>query len=107
MKPRIAIRADASVQIGTGHILRCLLLAEMLQNSGLDVEFLCRVYPGDLINWIRSKGFKVHKLLAPLAPSDSEFHHSHDPLDYTANRVTQSQDAQESIHALKDRTLEW
>ena len=107
MKPRIAIRADASIQIGTGHVLRCLLLAEMLQSSGLDVEFLCRVYPGDLVNWIRSKGFKVHKLLAPLAPSDSDIHHSHDSLDCTSNRVTQSQDAQESIDALKEQPLEW
>jgi len=107
VKPRIAIRADASVQIGTGHILRCLLLAEMLQNSGLDVEFLCRVYPGDLINWIRSKGFKVHELQAPLAPTDSEHHYSHDPLNSTASGIIQSQDAQGTIHALQERTLEW
>ena len=107
MKPRIAIRADASVQIGTGHILRCLLLAEMLQNSGLDVEFLCRVYPGDLINWIRSKGFKVHKLQAPLTRADTESYYSHDPLNHATYGITQSQDAQETIHALQGRSLEW
>ena len=107
MTPRIAIRADASIQIGTGHVLRCLVLAEMLQNSDLDVEFLCREYPGNLINWIRNKGFKVHKLQAPLALSDSEYHDSNDPLGYTENRVTQIQDAHESIHALQERTSEW
>ena len=79
----------------------------MLQNSGLDVEFLCRVYPGDLINWIRSKGFKVHKLQAPLTRADTESYYSHDPLNHATYGITQSQDAQETIHALQGRSLEW
>ena len=40
--PRIAIRADASTEIGIGHIRRCQSLATALRNRGSEVCFVCR-----------------------------------------------------------------
>jgi UDP-2,4-diacetamido-2,4,6-trideoxy-beta-L-altropyranose hydrolase len=47
---RILIRCDASLLIGSGHVIRCRTLARELQRRGADVCFLCRRQPGDLIN---------------------------------------------------------
>ena len=46
---RILIRCDASLLIGSGHVMRCLTLARELQRHGAEVCFLCRRQPGDLI----------------------------------------------------------
>jgi len=60
---KVVIRVDASLQIGTGHVMRCLTLAEVLQGKGVQVEFICRKHKGNLIGFIEAKGFKVHALL--------------------------------------------
>jgi UDP-2,4-diacetamido-2,4,6-trideoxy-beta-L-altropyranose hydrolase len=39
---RIAIRVDASRQIGTGHLRRCLSIAEALARAGAEVRFVSR-----------------------------------------------------------------
>lgn len=58
----VVIRADASVQIGTGHVMRCLTLAEQLKERGTDVAFICREHEGHLCEFIRDKGFHVFAL---------------------------------------------
>jgi hypothetical protein len=55
----IIFRVDASFQIGTGHVIRCLTLAEELKESGANVGFICRKHIGNLINKILSEGFNV------------------------------------------------
>ena len=49
----ILIRCDASLMIGSGHVMRCLTLARELQRHGAEVSFLCRRQPGDLINLLQ------------------------------------------------------
>ncbi len=56
------IRADASLAIGTGHIMRCLALADALKGRGTDVHFLCRAHEGHLADLIADRGFSVHLL---------------------------------------------
>ncbi|MDR3602248.1 MAG: UDP-2,4-diacetamido-2,4,6-trideoxy-beta-L-altropyranose hydrolase [Desulfosporosinus sp.] len=58
----IVIRADASQSIGSGHIMRCLTLAERLKVMGAKVSFVCRDFPGNLSEYIRIHGFEVHLL---------------------------------------------
>lgn len=41
-------RADASIDIGSGHIMRCITLANELRRSGHDIYFICRDLPGHL-----------------------------------------------------------
>jgi UDP-2,4-diacetamido-2,4,6-trideoxy-beta-L-altropyranose hydrolase len=66
---KILIRTDASVKIGTGHVMRCLTLAEQLRKQGADVAFISRMHEGNLNSWIRvSKGFPVYEL-----PTDLEW----------------------------------
>ena len=59
----IIFRTDASVKIGTGHVMRCLNLAEELRKRGINVEFICKEHSGNLIKFIRqNKKFTVHSL---------------------------------------------
>jgi len=59
---KVVIRADASLQMGTGHIMRCLTLAEALKKEAVEVEFICREHEGNLIERIKLQDFKVHVL---------------------------------------------
>jgi len=56
------IRADASVQIGTGHVMRCLTLADELRGRGAEAIFVCREFDGNLCGYIEEKGYIVHRL---------------------------------------------
>lgn len=56
---RFLFRADASLHIGTGHIVRCATLARQLTAAGHEVLFLCRTYPGDLVGWLAAQGLPV------------------------------------------------
>jgi UDP-2,4-diacetamido-2,4,6-trideoxy-beta-L-altropyranose hydrolase len=59
---KIVFRTDASLQIGTGHVMRCLTLADALMASGAQCRFICREHPGSLIEQIRGRGFAVFAL---------------------------------------------
>lgn len=61
----VVFRADASIQIGTGHVMRCLTLADELTRQGHECEFVCREHEGHLGDLITSKGFGL-TLLAML-----------------------------------------
>jgi len=58
---RILFRCDASLKIGSGHIMRCRTLARELKLQGAEVLFICRPQPGDLISLLE-KEFRVLKL---------------------------------------------
>lgn len=58
----VVFRVDSSIEIGTGHIMRCLTLADVLTASGFKCRFVCREHPGSLIGLIRRRGFDVNQL---------------------------------------------
>lgn len=62
LKMKVVFRTDASFDIGTGHVMRCLTLAEALRQRGASCRFVCRDHPGNLIDLIRQRGFNVHAL---------------------------------------------
>lgn len=61
-KPKIAFRADASILIGNGHVMRCLTLASVLKARDAECIFICRSHEGHLIDFIRQQGFSVETL---------------------------------------------
>lgn len=58
----VVFRVDASLAMGTGHVMRCVTLADALALQGGECQFICREHPGNLIEHIRSQGFQVHVL---------------------------------------------
>lgn len=64
----VAIRVDASMTMGTGHVMRCLTLADALRKRGVQCQFICREHPGHMIATIRQRGFEVKGL--PAGSSD-------------------------------------
>ncbi len=63
---RVMFRSDASVEIGTGHVMRCLTLADALKAAGAECHFVCRAHVGHLLERIRQQGHQVHELPAEL-----------------------------------------
>ena len=60
----ITFRADASLQMGSGHVMRCLTLADALKAQGADCHFISREHPGHLLEVIRQRGYKANCLVA-------------------------------------------
>jgi UDP-2,4-diacetamido-2,4,6-trideoxy-beta-L-altropyranose hydrolase len=58
----IIFRVDASIEMGIGHVMRCLTLADALKTEGSYCHFVCREHPGNLIDQIASRGHQVYPL---------------------------------------------
>lgn len=56
MRLSAVFRVDASLTIGSGHVMRCLALANALRASGWRSHFLCREHTGHLVETIRRHG---------------------------------------------------
>jgi len=59
---KAVFRCDASIQIGTGHVMRCLTLADALVAKGAECYFICREHEGNLLEVIRKRGHQAHSL---------------------------------------------
>lgn len=62
---RAVFRVDASLEIGIGHVMRCLTLANALREAGTECSFICREHPGNLLDVIREQRFEATALPAP------------------------------------------
>jgi UDP-2,4-diacetamido-2,4,6-trideoxy-beta-L-altropyranose hydrolase len=100
MGMRVAFRTDASIQIGTGHVMRCLTLADALAAKGAQCKFICREHPGNLIDYIRSKGHAVYRLHMG-AEADADLAHS----EWLG--ATQAQDAQACESTIATLQPDW
>lgn len=97
---KVVFRADASIQIGTGHVMRCVTLADALTAQGATCEFICREHPGNLIAYIQSKGYNVHSLSMG-ETADTDLAHS------KWLGVTQAQDAEVCVSRLSKLQPDW
>ncbi|WP_024617801.1 UDP-2,4-diacetamido-2,4,6-trideoxy-beta-L-altropyranose hydrolase [Pseudomonas kilonensis] len=104
----IVFRTDASLQIGTGHVMRCLTLADALSAQGAECHFICREHPGHLAEFIRSKGYGASILPACAFEPERE-PVSAEPLLAHADwlGVSWQQDADECAAILKQKQTDW
>jgi len=58
----IVFRVDSSLKIGSGHLIRCLTLANQLSISGAKILFICSKFDGVMIDLIAKFGYQ-YKLI--------------------------------------------
>jgi UDP-2,4-diacetamido-2,4,6-trideoxy-beta-L-altropyranose hydrolase len=97
----IAFRVDASAQVATGHIMRCLTLADALRERNVSIRFLSRHMPEYFRDLLAERGYEFAELgSAPAGPPDE--------LPHAAwLGTTQAADAAASVRALSDRHWDW
>lgn len=102
---QIAIRADASIEMGIGHIMRCLTLAdELRQCYAASVLFISRAHRGHLAELIRLRGYDVHLLPEPVVgfrPAQDDVNH--------ANwlNIHWFEDAEDTIEVVRHLKPDW
>ena len=57
---RLIIRADASTQIGTGHVMRCLALAQAWKDADGEAIFITACQNEGLLQRLREEGVELH-----------------------------------------------
>ena len=93
----IIFRVDSSNIIGTGHVYRCLNLANIIKNA--NIEFICKNHFKNLISIISDK-YKVHTL-----ENNSDY-----VVDLNTNTWlgdTPINDAKKTISILKKKEFDW
>jgi len=98
-------RVDSSQKIGSGHLMRCLTLANRLREIGAECTFVCRALNGNLNRLIVSDGFSLVELPRP----DTAFIKSGDsePLHSDWREVSWKIDAMETTRALSGKNAGW
>src|SRR4051812_32084659 len=69
---RAIVRVDASVQMGMGHLTRCLTLANALAERGTKSCFLLRSHAAGFAAFVERNGHAVRLLSDPAPPSRPE-----------------------------------
>jgi UDP-2,4-diacetamido-2,4,6-trideoxy-beta-L-altropyranose hydrolase len=98
-----AFRTDASLHIGTGHVMRCLTLADTLRERGAQSTFICRPHAGHLLDLIQQRGHTAKAL----APADDAFTAPADPTHAKWLGTEWASDAQQTQDALGDQVVDW
>lgn len=98
-----AFRVDASLDIGTGHVMRSLTLAGALREQGVQCRFICREHDGNLIGEIRRQGFIVNAL--PLVTNSAGHEQA---LPHAAwLGADWATDAEQTLTALSGAVVDW
>ncbi|MDA7738839.1 UDP-2,4-diacetamido-2,4,6-trideoxy-beta-L-altropyranose hydrolase [Amylibacter sp.] len=99
---QVVFRVDSSLQIGSGHLMRCLTLAECLKNDGIDICFICRKNSGNLRAKIIKKGFRLFEL-----ESSIKARYEDKPFHSKWLNVTQKEDANQCKKILEKIKPDW
>ncbi len=99
----IAFRTDASLQIGTGHAMRCLTLADALRERGAQSTFICRPLAGHLMDLIQRRGHTAKAL----AQADEAFTAPADPSHAKWLGTDWASDAAQTQQALGEQVVDW
>jgi len=99
---KIAFRTDASSQIGTGHFMRCLTLADELKNKGARIRFISRNLPAHLCDMLDAKGMEYVPLSVDVVQEQSD-----DLAHSNWLGTSQVQDVKATIQVLADHLWDW
>ena len=102
----VAFRVDASTLIGSGHVMRCLTLANALAEAGARCYFVMREMPGSLESAVRSRGHQV-LMLSFGGAEQSASHSESEPPHAAWLGVSWEADASDTLQALKGIELDW
>jgi UDP-2,4-diacetamido-2,4,6-trideoxy-beta-L-altropyranose hydrolase len=98
----VAFRVDASVEIGTGHFVRCLTLADKLAERGAKTRFICRHLPSHLHDLLITGRHELKLISSPtLQVLGGDLPHS------KWLETTQESDAQDTVEMLSDEKWDW
>jgi UDP-2,4-diacetamido-2,4,6-trideoxy-beta-L-altropyranose hydrolase len=100
---KTVFRTDASHDIGTGHVMRCLTLADALRECGAQSTFICRSHAGHLLDLIHQRG---HSVIA-LPPADVLLTAPAYPTHAKWLGTDWETDALQTQQALDDQVVDW
>lgn len=100
---RVAFRTDASIQIGTGHVMRCLTLADALAQQGAESLFISRAHEGNLNGLIAARGHAV----LPLPAGRDEAGQDGTPAHGHWLGTGWQEDVEQTLQALDGTVADW
>lgn len=101
---KAVFRCDASIQIGTGHVMRCLTLADALRSEGVESHFICHEHAGHLLELIAQRGYQSYRLPYTDQAQESD----EDVLEHASwLGVTQKEDAKSCGEILQLLQPDW
>lgn len=101
----IAFRVDASKTIGTGHVMRCLTLADALVVAGAKCHFIMRQFPGGMEAIVRKRGHVV-SMLPEMRLGEREYDIAATPHSSWLGTDWRT-DANETIAVLREINSDW
>lgn len=105
---KVVFRVDASIQMGTGHVMRCLTLADAFKKQGADCHFICREHSGNLIGLITQRGHHVDSL--PYIEASQQLKQQNYAIDLTHSSwlsATQEEDANLCVPIVESLQPDW
>ena len=103
---KVVFRTDASVNIGTGHVIRCLTLAKVLRRNGANCQFVCRNHYGNLVELIQKEGFPTIELKTN-QPNKNNQQHTRSAPNYSEwLGVDMALDARQTIDGLAGKAVD-
>ena len=98
----VFFRTDLSLEIGTGHAMRCLSLSKEFKRRGIVTKFIFRDYEDGtrtLIEKIFPNSYFIQSTSKKIKNLNSD--------EYRWSKSTKTDDAKKTIEILKDHEVDW
>lgn len=103
----ILFRVDSATHIGTGHVMRCLTLANALSKQGAKCQFVCRAFNGHLAQTIKEAGHIIHLLPCNQDATFSSPNPQHAPPHCNWLDASWEDDFEQTKKQLENQVFDW